>query len=363
MVKTLSTSAVTAIHGSDFESFAASTLFSQGWSVLHRALDWSSLIDFLETLTILPDVVLLSTDLEGINIGAINELRARGIQIFLFRKRDEDVLQFPDSLPEPTAALELIGLVRGSIRKPLLRASEALVEENRGHILAIASAHSGAGCTSLAINIASELSLLSKKVLIVDANVQSPAVAILLGEQGLHSAKSFQKISNNLWAMEVTQENIAESITLLERAKMEFDHILIDAGVIADLASVLRGRRWTGEVIVWVTSHADELWIISKSNRVAVERVRTVAQALLQNSIKPTVSFVQSMSSQSKKSSVQDEAFLSTINALRPKKIHRYPHDPRSIAAAESELLSLYESNERSSLRKSVVQLAGEVGA
>ena len=190
MAKSEHASAVTAIHGSDFESFAASTLFSQGWSVLYRALDWVSLNDFLQGLETQPDVLLISTDLEGLDPQSLHKLTNSGMRIFIFRKSDADLRQFPDSFAQPTVALELIAMIRGSMRRPMLRVSEPITQQTRAHVLAIAAAHAGAGCTSLSINIATELSLLAKKVLIIDANAISPAIAILLGQQGLNSAKS-----------------------------------------------------------------------------------------------------------------------------------------------------------------------------
>jgi Mrp family chromosome partitioning ATPase len=362
MAKPEHATAITAIHGADFESFAASTLFSQGWSVLHRALDWSSLQQFLENLTTPPDVLLISTDLEGLDRKALAQMSTRGTRIFIFRKREDDLQQYPDSFPEPTLALELIGMIRGSMRKPMLVVSEQIINQPRAFILAVAGAHAGSGCTSLSINIATELSLRSKKVLLIDGNSMAPAIAILLGQQGLNSAKSYQKIAHNIWALEVTQENIAQSVALLNSAIMEFDYIVIDAGVVTELAQLLRGRRWTGEVLVWITSYADELWVVSKSNRLGVERVRTLSHALVQNSIKPTISFVQSMSSPGKKTTIHDQAFVTAAAAASTKKILHYPFDTRSITAAEQESVSLYESNERSLLRKSIVGLAGELG-
>ena len=143
---------------------------------------------------------------------------------------------------------------------------------------------------------------------------------------------------------------------------MECDYIVIDTGVITELAQVLRGQRWTGEILVWASSHADELWIIAKSHRVGVERVRKISYALSQNSIKPAISFVQAMSVQGKKGTIHDQAFLATAGTITPKNILHYPADARSIAMAENEQASLYESNERSLLRKSIASLAGEVG-
>jgi len=361
MAKPEHATAITAIHGADFESFAASTLFSQGWSVLHRALDWSSLQQFLKELATPPDVLLISTDLEGLDRKALDQMSTWGTRIFVFRKRQDDLQQYPDSLPEPTLALELIGMIRGSMRKPMLVISEQISDQPRAYVLAVAGAHASSGCTSLSINIATELSLMSKRVLLIDGNSTAPAIAILLGQQGLNSAKSYQKISHNVWALEVTQENITQSVALLDSATMEFDYIVIDAGVVTDLAQILRGQRWTGEVLVWITSHADELWVVSKSNRLGVERVRTLSHALVQNSIKPTITFVQSMSALGKKTTIHDQAFATAAAAASTKKILHYPFDSRSISAAEQESVSLYESNERTVLRKSIATLAGEL--
>ena len=144
MAKSEHASAVTAIHGSDFESFAASTLFSQGWSVLYRALDWVSLNDFLQGLETQPDVLLISTDLEGLDPQSLHKLTNSGMRIFIFRKSDADLRQFPDSFAQPTVALELIAMIRGSMRRPMLKVSEPIIEANRAHVLAIAGAHAGA---------------------------------------------------------------------------------------------------------------------------------------------------------------------------------------------------------------------------
>jgi hypothetical protein len=71
---------------------------------------------------------------------------------------------------------------------------------------------------------------------------------------------------------------------------------------------------------------------------------------------------VQAASAQGKKGAIYDEAFLATARTIGPKKILTYPADARSISMAESEQASLYESNEKSLLRKSIASLAGEVG-
>lgn len=353
--------AITAIHDSEFESFAAGTLFTEGWSVLHRALDWASLINFLAKLEKAPDVLLLSTNLPGIEVGQIQTLQRKGMRVFLFQESSNDLLAFPQSIQRPENSLELIGLIRGSLRSPLLRNQSISQTTSRAHVLTIGSAHGGAGCTTLSINLASELALKEKKVLLVDAHMNSQSIAILLGLQGLHNAQELQEVSSHLWAMEVTQKNISRSIEHLNRALNDFDLIVIDIGTLTDVAQTLSGRRWSGEVLVWVSVHGDDLWVMSKSDRLGTERLRRLVQELSKNLMKSSISCVQSFTSEGKRSKENDHAFLAVATSIRPKRILRYVFDSRSIAMAEREQCSLFDSNERSLLRKSVLELSGEL--
>jgi len=211
----MQSTAITAIHKTDFESFVASTLFSQGWNVLHRALDWQSVNDYLESSEELPDVLLCSTDLIGLEKDFIEALKAKGIRIFLFSHEKEVQADFPGALTIPDTALELIGLVRGSIRSPLLRTSVPEKRAFRARILGVTSAHCAAGCTTLAINLASELNIAGHRTLLVDGDPNAASVAVLIGEQGLHSVKGFQQVGAGFWAMLITQSNIADSLALL----------------------------------------------------------------------------------------------------------------------------------------------------
>ena len=353
--------AITAIHKAEFESFAAGTLFGQGWSVLHRALDWQSVTDFLESSPELPDVLLCSTDLIGIDLESIEALKSKGIRIFLFLHEASVVRDFPDALPIPDSALELIGLVRGSIRSPLLRNSIPERRTSRARVLGVTSAHSSAGCTTLAINLASELSIAGHRTLLVDANPTAPAVAILIGEQGLHSNKGFTQVGAGFWAMEITQNTIVDSIALLDNAQYEFDFIVIDLGPTLEIAETLRGRRWSGETLVWVSSNADHLWVLAKSDSLSLHLLRKFTQELLRNSIKPEISFIQFAAKSGRRSTASDELFANAMSALGSRAAFKIPLDTRSISIAENAHETLYQSNEKSLLRKSIQGLSGEI--
>lgn len=353
--------AITAIHRADLESFAASTLFSQGWSVIHRALEWQSLIEFLDNSNTTPDVLLCSTDLVGFESVLIEEVKARGIKVFLFRSENQGLDRDPTAVAMPTTALELIGLIRGSIRSPMVRDVLQGNPKSRAKVLGITSAHSTAGCTTLAINLASEISASGKRTLLVDAHSQAPAVAFLLGEQGLQNARDYQQLSAGFWATEITQSNSIETVSTLDNAVYEFDFIIIDLGTTHDLAQLLSGRRWSGETFVWCASSADELWVVAKSDALSLERLRKFSQELQRNTIKPAISFVHSHSHSGRRSIAADEIFANATKALNPKKILKVPLDSRSITAAEKSKETLFQSNERSLLRKRIQEIAGEM--
>jgi len=352
-------SVATAIRSAEFEGFLAGTLFNQGWSVTLRALDIDSLLSYIDSNPTALSLLLISTDVEGLTPESIREIENRGIKYFLFAATQSASEQYPESVTQPTTALELLGLIRGSLRSPLIRTS--LREKVRAKTIAIATPTSSVGCTTLAINMAAELAHLGHKVLIVDAHAHFPAVAMRLGVRGLNSSIEFCNISTHLWALEVTQSEISNALIALDRARAEFDYILIDHGTIKDFPAILTGRRWCSEIIIWTTTHADELWILSKSDPLSMERLKLLTTELARNSIKPQLSFIQIQQGISKRGKTTDEPFLQLITPLRPSRVLHYPWDPRGALAAEDERTTLLESNERGILRKSIAHLAGEL--
>jgi hypothetical protein len=237
----------------------------------------------------------------------------------------------------------------------------AQVQNLRARIFAFGTPSSSTGCTTLTLNMGAELAQLGHKVLIVDAHAYFPAIASRLGLRGLKSSLEFCNISPHLWAFEVSQSDIAQSISALDRARAEFDFILIDNGAIKDFPALLTGRRWYSEALIWSTTHADELWILSKADSLAIERLKSLTSELARNTIKPQLSFIHIQAAQPKRSKSGENLFLNLVTPLRPQRVIHLPWDTRAILAAEDERTTLFDSNERGILRKSIAHLAGEL--
>ena len=363
MAESQTNTALTAIRSSESEGFVASTLYSQGWSINFRALDAQSLITYMKEEDTSQSILLISTDCEGLRLDIFNQLKRLVVKVILFQASVQDRLIYPDALPIPATALELIALIRGTLRMPLIRTSSPSFGQRRAKVIAIASVSGGLGCTTLATNLASEISALDKKCIVIDAHPYAPAIAALLGQRGLRQSGNPRQISQNIFAHEITQAAISEGIQSLEEFVHDFDFLIIDLGTIQDFAANISGRRWSSEVLVWVSNAADELFFLSSNDLVGIERLKILTKDLTHNSIKPAISFIQAQHPLEKKSHSNNENLLKLVTPLKPRRILHYPYDARSVYAAHNEQATLLESNEKSLLRKAIARIAGEVAS
>jgi len=353
--------ALTAIRSPESEGFIASTLYSQGWSINFRALDCQSLLTFLKDKESSQWVLLISTDCDGLTEEILAHLRKVTKQVILFQSSADDHSTYSDAISVPDSSLTLIALMRGTLRTPLIRSQLQRESAKRAKVIAIGSISGGLGCTTFAINLASEIASLNKKTALVDAHAYAPAIAALLGQRGLQQGSQPRQISPGLWAQEITRAEISEGIESLDRTISDFDCVVIDIGVVRDLAANLSGRRWSSEALIWVSNFADELILLSVGDHLGIERLKSLTVELATNSIKPAISFLHTQRPLEKRSGGQSEKFSKLVTPLRPRRILELPHDARSLHAAESEQMTLLESNEKSLLRKAIARIAGEV--
>ena len=357
---------ITAIADAQIEGFVASGLFAQGWSVVFRALDRASLMKYISANSeIAKSALLLYTpELPGLEPDTCLEISRMVKQSIGFSNNLERFPGYAGLYEIPKDVTELVSLVRGSIRSPLIRqSSPSQNSTRRAQVVAIGSAGSGVGCTTVAINIAMELSVLEKSTLLIDANFRAPSVAILLSLRNLQSDEGWRNVAPQLSISEITQLRSNGIDELMTRAIDNFDQIIIDLGSISGLSNRLTDQRWTSKMTTWSCDNADELWIISKPDLLGSHRLDQVLPLLEKTTMRAKLGFLLNMKSQGKKGENEEARFLASITPLRPRSMRVIARDSRSVQASEEARSTLIEVNERSSLRRSLSKIASEISS
>jgi len=357
---------ITAIANPEAEGFVAGALFAQGWNVVFRAIDWGSLQSYLQSNEELCKNALLifGTDLPGANRELMDSFNGAVRQLIGFSIPNVGHGDFEALYPLPTISTDLISLVRGFVRAPLVRKS-AVTQPNvrNSKVFAIGSAGSHTGCTFIALNLAMELSLLEKSTLLIDANFRAPSLAPLLSMRKISDNSQWKKIAPNLFLSEITQDTSADLDRFMNKATEEFDCVLLDIGSVSGLSNRLTDRRWTSAVTTWCCDQADELMIISRADYLGHHRLVQVIDLLQQTSIRAHLSFTQNMKSSGKRGDAEMARFLSATTALEPIRLRSMKQEARSVQAAEDEHATMVETNERSHLRKAIAELAREMSS
>jgi MinD-like ATPase involved in chromosome partitioning or flagellar assembly len=355
---------ITAIANSEAESFVAGTLYAQGWNVVFRAIEWASLHTYLESNPVVASNALLifGNDLPGANKQLVDTLQSRVRQSIGFAISDLGADEFGAVHPLPTVGTDLISLVRGFVRAPLVRTGAMTQRRPRSSkVIAVGSAGSHTGCTLIALNLAMELSLLAKSTLLIEANFRAPSIAAVLSMRNIADGSTWKSIAPNLALSEVNQRSADQLESFMNKATEEFEYIIIDIGSVSGLSNRLTDRRWTSVVTTWCCDQADELMIVSRADHLGHYRLTQVIELLQQTSIRAHLSFTQNMKSSGKRGDAQLARFLTATTALKPNRVRSLKEEVRSVVAAEDEHATLVETNERSNLRKSIAELAREI--
>ncbi len=352
---------VTAIANSELEGFIAGTLFSQGWNVIFRALDIASLNAFIDSdANRSGNVVLIySSDLPGISPEAVSLLQRKVRQLLGFTTGTSADQEFAGLLQVPNEPAELLNLVRGFVRTPLVRnpVSE-IFSKRRARVIAVGSTSGSAGCTTLAINLAMELSALGHETILVDADVRHPSIAPLLSLHKLEADNFSRTIAPHLSVSEFTRERVPQLAQYLDELFEKSEFAVIDLGSIVGVSDSLTDRRWTSSMIHWSCERADALWIIGRNDTLGLHRLEMLVRDFEQITMRAQVSIALSMGSRGRKGKLREEQYFALAAPLRPQKLFTLPRDVRTITKAEDERATLLEIDDRSSLRKSIASMA-----
>ena len=355
---------ITAISDSQSEGFVAATLFAQGWSVLFRAIDFESLEKYVKNNPELCKSALLiyGSDLPGITQPQVNQIELKMKQVIGFVTSTIPNIEFIKLQNLPTDVADLVSLVRGLIRAPMLRTLDnGLKITRRAKVIAFGSAGSYAGCSTISINVAMELSNLNKSVLLIEANFHSPSISALLAMRNVEQSQTWRSIAPNLSLAEICQEQSGDIGKFMEKASAEFDFVIVDVGSIAGLSNRLTDRRWTSTMTTWCCDQGDELIIVSRADYLGTHRLHQVIQLLQQTSVRSGLGFILNMRSPGKRGDAEQARFDSLVQQVKAVRVCTISKDSRAIASAEDERATLIETNDRSTVRRSIAELASQI--
>ena len=353
---------ITAIADSDFEGFVASTLFSQGWSVAFRALNFESLVEYIKVNERSKSILIYSPDLPGISQDALNSLKPLLQRVLGFSSASGENNNLVDIFVRPKGPLDLLEAIRGNIRSPMVHSPHTQKPKSkRAVVIAYGSLGNATGCTTVAMNCAFELAHLEKKVLLIDANSTAPAIAILSNQRNLNSAHSWKSIGQNIFGAEVTQENIEGVQVDLTQALQDFDYIIVDLGLMSDLSNILIDRRWSSQIAIWCCNCADQIIVVTGPGILPEQRLRKFVLSLSKISIGAQIGYVFNGRNKNKRGDLEEEMFMATVTPLRPACLYILPSDSRAVNQAQTEQKPLGEVNERGSLRKAIAHISSEL--
>lgn len=354
---------VTAIANSELEGFVAGTLFSQGWSVIYRALDAPSLMTFLDNDSDQSKniVLIYSPDLPGLLPESVAALQKRVRQVVGFSSDAGAANEYVGIFSTPTDASELLNLVRGFVRAPLLRSAiEVKSKKRRARVLALGAPSGSSGCTTVAINLAMELSILGHETLLLDADVRRPSIAPLLALHKLDSDQISRTIAPHFSVSEFSQERVAQLDEYLDHLLENFDFLVIDLGSIEGISDSLTDRRWTSSLVHWSCERADEIWFLGKADTLGIHRLESLVRDFSAITIQAKVSVVLNMKVSGRKGIDREGQFLSVVAPIRPQRIFTLPYDPRTVTKTQEQRAALVEIDDRSTLRKAILNMAVE---
>jgi Mrp family chromosome partitioning ATPase len=356
---------ITAISDSNFESFVSSNLHSQGWDIVARAVDIVALQVFItQNPEIAKNSILIyAPDLPGFSDDFVSQLRTLVRHIIGYGTESE-LTRYSSLSQRPTDPAELVSQIRSVLRREF---REPLISSHKvsnlagAKVIAIASAGSATGATTLALNLAMESSLLEKRTLLIDANSIESTISIALDLRNLRGDQNPRLISQLLWAYELTEAKSIGFAKFMTTANANFDLIIIDLGSVSNLAMKLTDRRWNSQALIWCSDNCDEIWINSRPDEVGRFRLTRLIQELSKNKIKAKLQFVANLEVPRRRSDQGAHELAAQIDQLNPLNRLTLPRDNRAVTAAAASSASLSEASPKSMLRKAILKIASEV--
>lgn len=261
---------ITAIADAETEDFVSQLLYSQGWSIIYRAIDLISLTGAIaDRGNILRTVVIYCADLPG--------LEEQGIE-------GDSLPTMPSILNIPTITfINLDGVtinshsvmthIRSQLRLPLIQsvAGQLVLRETdlpvttkprTPKLITVTGTTGAPGRTHLAYSLANHLSL-QRSVCLIDADLRSPSLAYLAG--------SALGTSHRCQLVTLDQGEKPTQIPLIEGGLRELS--IVDIGALPPVQEFINDRRWQASLINHILESTSSLIFVAKSSGLSLLRL------------------------------------------------------------------------------------------
>ena len=252
---------VTAISDSECEDFVSQLLFSQGWSIIYRAIDMAGLMEFLDVRKgELRTVVIFKSDLPNFDEALLESASNSKVKNICIDKIE-------------TNSHQLMTYIRGQLRLPLIAnaglanseklgaiQSQQVPAERKPCVITITGTVGSPGRSSVALNIANHLAA-NSQVNLYDADLRAPALEYFIGRAGKNNENL--KLTSLISHEKLIDSKIGDSSAIN----------IVDLGSLPPLTEVVNDRRWQAGFINRTLEETTTLIYLCKSNGLSLIRL------------------------------------------------------------------------------------------
>ena len=252
---------VTAISDSECEDFVSQLLFSQGWSIIYRAIDMAGLMEFLDARKgELRTVVIFKSDLPNFDEALLESASNSKVKSICIDKIE-------------TNSHQLMTYIRGQLRLPLIAnaglansgklgaiESQQVPAERKPCVITITGTVGSPGRSSVALNIANYLAA-NSQVNLYDADLRAPALEYFIGRAGKNNENL--KLTSLISQEKLIDSKIGDSSAIN----------IVDLGSLPPLTEVVNDRRWQAGFINRTLEETTTLIYLCKSNGLSLIRL------------------------------------------------------------------------------------------
>ncbi len=244
---------ITAITDITQENFITSALTRLGYQVVYRATSSVALENFLQNQ---PEALIL---------------HSRDFRFLQQAGGEHRYLAIGDEILNES---QLLKVLRSNTEKEM--SGSVLDFQKLKDLTAFTSTRPRFGLTTTAINFAHHRANLGCKVLLIDANFQSPNLSERYGFNGLWREERF-----TTFGFAVAEINSLDSLISTANLASNFGEVIIDLGV-AKFGDLARFNRRIGEVtLLWALHSAQQLFVLSSPTDInQINEISNAASAL-----------------------------------------------------------------------------------